>query len=203
MKKILILGATGLFGKALVKKLLENDDCEIVAFARHCKEIYADGERLTAINGDATKVEDLIAPTNGVDVVYCAVSGELLPIVAKTLVKVMPLCNVSRLLFMGAVGIYNEIPAELDDEDNVRNNPEQIPNLEAVDIIENSDLNYTILRPGYLQDGDVDDYSLTFKGEKAKGFESTIPSVVNLAVKLIADDALYSRQSVSITKNKI
>lgn len=174
MKRVLVLGATGLFGKAFVKKLLENENCEIVAFSRHCKEIYKDNERLTAINGDATKAEDLIAPMNGIDVVYCAVSGESLPTVAKTLVKVMPLCNVSRLLFMGAVGIYNEIPVELDDEDNVRNNPEQIPNLEAVEIIENSDLNYTILRPGYLQDGDEDDYTLTYKGDKAKGFESTI-----------------------------
>ncbi len=202
MKRILVLGATGLFGKALVKKLLENEDYEIVAFSRHSKEIYTDNERLTAINGDATNAEDLIAPMNGVDVVCCAVSGELLPIVAKTLVKVMPLCKVSRLLFMGAVGIYNEIPTELDDEDNVRNNPEQIPNLKAVEIIENSDLNYTILRPGYLQDGAEDDYALTFKGEKAKGFESTISSVIKFAVQLIADDALYSRQSISITKNQ-
>ncbi len=202
MKRILVLGATGLFGKALVNKLLENDKCEIVAFSRHSKEIYADSKRLTAINGDATKAEDLIAPMNGIDVVYCAVSGESLPTVAKTLVKVMPLCKVSRLLFMGAVGIYNEIPTELDDEDNVRNNPEQIPNLEAVEIIENSDLNYTILRPGYLQDGDEDDYTLTYKGDKAKGFESTISSVIKIAVELIADDALYSRQSVGITKNQ-
>jgi len=202
MKRILVLGATGLFGKALVKKLLENEDCEIIAFSRHSKKIYADSKRLTAVNGDATKAEDLIAPMNGVDVVYCAVSGESLPTVAKTIVKVMPLCKVSRLLFMGAVGIYNEIPVELDDDDNVRNNPEQIPNLEAVEIIEKSDLNYTILRHGYLQDGDEDDYSLTFKGEKAKGFESTISSVIKIAVELIADDALYSRQSVGITKNQ-
>lgn len=202
MKRILVLGATGLFGKALVNKLLENGDYEVIAFSRHSKEIYADSKRLTAVNGDATKAENLIAPMNGVDIVYCTVSGESLPIVAKTLVKVMPLCKVSRLLFMGAVGIYNEIPRELDDEDNVRNNPEQIPNLEAVEIIENSDLNYTILRPGYLQDGAEDDYALTFKGEKTKGFESTIASVVKFAVELISDDALYSRQSVSITKNQ-
>mgnify|MGYP007128042995 FL=1 len=41
----------------------------------------------------------------------------------------------------------------MDDEDNVRNNPDQIPNRKAADIVENSGLDYTVLRPGYLRDG--------------------------------------------------
>ena len=87
------------------------------------------------------------------------------------------------------------------DEDNVRNNPDQIPNRKAADIVENSGLDYTVLRPGYLRDGDKDDFTLTFKGEQAKGYVSTIPSVVGLAVRLIHDDTLYVRQSVSITRD--
>ena len=140
---------------------------------------------------------------NGVNVVYCAVSGEDLPKVADNLVNVMAKLNISRLIFMGAVGIYNEIPVELDDDDNVRNNPEQIPNLEAVETIENSGLNYTIIRPGYLQQGDENDYVFTLKGEQAKGYISSISSVVNFAENLIADDALYSCQSVAITKKQV
>ena len=87
------------------------------------------------------------------------------------------------------------------DEDNVRNNPDQIPNRKAADIVENSGLDYTVLRPGYLRDGDKDDFTLTFKGEQAKGYVSTIPSVVGRAVRLIHDDTLYVRQSVSITRD--
>ena len=109
--------------------------------------------------------------------------------------------GVRRLIFMGAVGIYDEIPADMDDEDNVKNNPDQIPNRQAADIVEDSGLDYTILRPGYLRDGDKNDYTLTFKGEQAKGYVSTIPSVVGLAVRLIHDDTLYVCQSVSITRN--
>ena len=78
--------------------------------------------------------------------------------------------NVKRLIFMGAVGIYNEIPEDIDPEDNVDNNPDQVPNRQAVDVVEASALNYTILRPGYLQDGDENDYTLTVKGEAAKGY---------------------------------
>ena len=202
MKRILVLGATGFFGKNLVNKLLENNNYEVVAISRHCKDVYTNKDRLIAVNKDATKEEDLNSVMNGIDVVYCAISGESLPIVAEKLLKIMPLHNVSRLILMGAVGIYNEIPANLDDDDNIRNNEEQIPNLEAVEKLENSNLNYTIIRPGYLQDGDENDYVLTFKGSLAKGFESTISSVINLALKLIDNDNLFSRCNLSITKNQ-
>ncbi|MGM9763456.1 MAG: aldo/keto reductase [Candidatus Cryptobacteroides sp.] len=67
--------------------------------------------------------------------------------------------------------------------------------------VENSGMDYTVLRPGYLRDGDKNDYTLIFKGEQAKGYVSTIPSVVGLAVRLIHDDTLYVRQSVSITRD--
>lgn len=107
----------------------------------------------------------------------------------------------SRLIFMGAVGIYNELPEGNGAEYNVDNEPPQVPNRQAVDVIEASDLNYTVLRPGFLQDGSEDDYMLTVKGEAAKGYVTTIPSVVKLAAHLIHDDTLYSRESVSITKD--
>lgn len=110
--------------------------------------------------------------------------------------------NIQRLIFMGAIGIYNEIPAGLYDEDNVKNNPEQITNLEAVSIIENSNLNYTALRPGYLIDGNENDYTITIKGEVITGYESTISSVINIAIKLIDDNSLYSRKSIGITKDQ-
>lgn len=91
---------------------------------------------------------------------------------------------------MGAVGIYNEIPDEIDGKDNADHEPAQIPNRQAVDVIEASNLNYTILRPGYLQDGDENDFVLTVKGEAAKGFITTIASVVKLAIRLIQDEKL-------------
>ena len=96
--------------------------------------------------------------------VYCAISGDDLPVIAEKMVSAMKKAGLRRIIFMGAVGIYDEIPADMDDEDNVRNNPDQIPNRKAADIVANSGLHYTILRPGYLRDGDKDDFTLTFKG---------------------------------------
>lgn len=198
---IAILGATGLFGKALVKSLSDDTDYHLTLIARHAKSEYQYNDRISVIDADATDIDTLKKALTGTDLVYCAISGESLPVVAANLVKVMPETGITRLLFMGAVGIYNEIPAEMNGDDNIDNEPAQIPNRDAVDIVEASNLNYTVLRPGYLREGNPDDYVLTVKGEAAKGYISTIPSVVEFAKKLIADEKLYSRESVSITKD--
>ena len=93
--------------------------------------------------------------------VYCAISGDALPKIARNIVAVMSESCVKRLIFMGAVGIYNEIPDEIDGEDNLDREPAQIPNRQAVDIVEASSLNYTVLRPGYLSEGAEDDFVLS------------------------------------------
>lgn len=198
---ILVLGATGTFGTALTEKLLKHTNDTITLFARHASEKYSASEHTAVIDGDALDLDDLKNAVKNQDVVYCAISGGDLPKVAENIVQAMTEANVKRLIFMGAVEIYNEIPEDIDPEDNVDNNPDQVPNRQAVDVVEASALNYTVLRPGYLQDGDENDYTLTVKGEAAKGYITTIPSIANLAVKLIYDSSLYSRESVSITKD--
>ena len=201
MRNVLLLGATGTAGSALTKKLLSETDSHLTLFARHAKEMYTDTDRISVINGDAENPEELKAVMPGQDVVYCAVSGNALPKIAENIVTAMTESGVKRLIFMGAVGIYNEIPDEIDGEDNLDNEPAQIPNRKAVDIVEASNLNYTILRPGYLRDGNEDDFVLTIKGESAKGYITPIPALVKFAVQIILDDNLYSRESVSITRD--
>ena len=201
MKNILMLGATGTAGSALTQKLLTDTDCHLTLFSRHAGEIYSDTSRIKVINGDAENIAEMKSALSGQDVVYCAISGDKLPKIANVLVSAMTESNVKRLIFMGAVGIYNEIPDEIDGDDNLDNEPAQIPNRQAVDIVEASDLNYTILRPGFLRNGNEDDFVLTLKGEQAKGYVTTIPSVLNLALAVIHDETLYSRESVSITQD--
>ena len=201
MKNVLILGATGTAGSALTKKLLNDTDCHLTLFSRHAEDMYTNTERTTVVNGDAENIEELRNIISGHDVVYCAISGNELPLIAQNIVTTMSECHIQRLIFMEAVGIYNEIPDEIDGEDNLDNEPAQIPNRRAVDVVETSGLNYTILRPGYLGEGDEDDFVLTVKGESAKGYTTPIPALIKFAVQLILDDRLYSRESVSITHN--
>ena len=60
-------------------------------------------------------------------VVYCAISGDNLPIIVENTVSAMRKAGLRRLIFMGAVGIYDEIPADMDDEDNVKTIPTKYP----------------------------------------------------------------------------
>ena len=131
------------------------------------------------------------------DLVFCAVSGVDLPVIARNLSEINP----KRLIFMTVVGVYNELAEDNGGEYNVDNEPEQIPNRNAVAIIENSDLDYTILRCGYLIHGKEDEYVITKKGETPKGYISTIESVKKIAADIIADPELYSKESISITKD--
>lgn len=199
--KILILGATGTFGRFLVNELLEKSSHKITAFSRHADEYYKEDARIRVINGDATDLNQLASAIVGQDVVYCAISGAELPEVANNLVATMGGKNTDRLVFMGAVGIYNEIPEDIDGEDNVDHEPAQIPNRDAVAVIENSGLNYSILRPGYLRMGCVDDCVLTRKGEPAKGYVTTMSSLAKLAMEMMEDEKKYAHESISITKD--
>ena len=201
MKQVLLLGATRTAGSAITKKLLSDTECHVTLFARHAEDMFSDSPRTTVVNGDAEQIENLKEAMQGQEVVYCAISGEALPQIAENIVAAMGECGVKRLIFMGAVGIYNEIPDDMDGEDNLDNEPAQLPNRQAVDIVEASDLNYTVLRPGYLKEGGENDFVLSVKGEPAKGYITTIPSLVKLAIQLISDETLYARESVSITRD--
>lgn len=196
---ILLLGATGTFGKSFTKRLLSDTDYNLTLISRNARNMYKDSDRQKVINADVTNIEELSEVIKNQDVVYCAISGDQLPIVAENIVKCIS--DNQRLIFMGAVGIYNEIPDELDGKDNVDNNIDQIPNRDAVNIIEKSNIKYTILRPGYLKDGSEEDYVITKKEEFAKGYITTIQSVEKVALEIMRNNDLHLNESISITKD--
>ena len=167
------------------------------AISKSARNIYEDSHRVTAKSIDATNQKDLEKALEGQDLVYCAVSGADQPVIARNLSEI----NVKRLIYMTVVGIYNELAEGNGDEYNVDNEKEQIPNRNAVDIIEKSNLDYTILRCGYLINGDEDEYVITKKGEAPKGYISTIASVEKIALEIIEDNKKYSCESISVTKD--
>lgn len=194
---IAILGATGKFGKRLTSKLLENEDYKLTLISKSAGDVFDENEQITAKNIDASNLEDLKEALENQDLVYCAISGSDLPSIAENLVEINP----KRLILMGAVGIYNELAEGNGSEYNVDNEPPQIPNTKAVKILEDSELDYTIFRPGFLRDGDEDDYVITHKGETPKGYYTTFQSVLKIALEIIENPELYFRESISITRD--
>ena len=70
----------------------------------------------------------------------------------------------------------------------------------ASDIIENSDLDYTIIRPGWLTDKNENVYEITAKNETFKGTEVSRKSVASLAVQIAKNPELHSKENIGVNK---
>lgn len=197
MKNILIVGATGTLGSATSKALLSETDDHLTLFARSAKRInVTDPQWETVISGDVLNDHDLDQALAGQDAVFAALSGDLAAY-AKKIVAAMNRNNVSRLIFISSMGIYNEIPASIGAGGNLESNPILQIYRDAADIIEASDLNYTVIRPGWFTGGPVN-YEITHKGEPFGGHDVSVSSIADLVTKLLDDDNLYSRESIGI-----
>ena len=197
MMNVAIIGATGKFGRPFTAKLLAKPDYHLTLLSKSAGNSYEDNFRVTARNIDATNIKDLKNVLQDQDVVFCAVSGTDQTAIARNLVELNP----KRVIYMSVVGIYNELAEENGGEFNVKNESEQIPNRDAVAIIENSNIEYTILRCGYLIYGEENDYVITKKGETPKGYVSTSKSVEKIALEIIENPEQYLRESISITRD--
>ena len=128
----------------------------------------------------------------GQDVVYANLAGQLEQ-QARRIVKAMQNTGVKRLIFISSMGIYDEVPGEhygsiLD------------PYRKSARLIEASGLDYTILRPAWLNDRDEIDYATTHKGEPFKNAHEQVSrkSVADLVVKLAMTPGMEVRSSLGV-----
>lgn len=195
-KKILIIGATGSLGRTLKAYLLEQTDYSLTLFSRSAQRIgNLNRTREQIVTGDVLETDELTKLVEGHDAVFAALSGNLGKM-AQSIVNAMEQAHTSRLIFISSMGIYNEIPSHIG-SGNLSTNSMLKPYREAADRVEASRLNYTIIRPGWFDNGS-DDYEITVKGEPFGGHDVSRNSITDLAYRLIADDTLYSRNSIGI-----
>lgn len=197
--KVLIIGATGSIGRVVLTELLKNTDAELVLAARHISQtMISDASRETAINLDVTNDQELATALDGIDFVFAALSGRMNTF-AKHLVKVMDQVGVKRLAFITTMGIYQEIPSWLGESPNPYHNLILRPYRKAADTIEDSDLDYTIIRPGWLDNGPAD-YELTKKGEPFGGHDVSRYAIADLVIKMVKNPEFGNRESFGINR---
>ncbi len=197
--KVLIIGVTGSVGRVVSTELLKNTDVELVLAARHISPtMISDASRETAINLDVTNDQELATALDGIDFVFAALSGRMNTF-AKHLVKVMDQVGVKRLAFITTMGIYQEIPSWLGESPNPYHNLILRPYRKAADTIEYSDLDYTIIRPGWLDNGPAD-YELTKKGEPFGGHDVSRYAIADLVIKMVKNPEFGNRESFGINR---
>jgi uncharacterized protein YbjT (DUF2867 family) len=190
---VLILGANGQIARYAIDLFLNETDAQLTLYLRNSRRLRnIDSNRVRVIEGDVLDIEKLKEAMIGQDVVYANLAGDLEQM-AKNIVEAMYATGVKRLIFISSMGIYDEVPGEkygsiLD------------PYRRSAEIIEASDLDYTILRPAWLTDQDEIDYETTQKGEPFKGRVVSRKSVADLVVKLALSPELEVRRSLGVNK---
>lgn len=195
MTNVLILGANGQIARVATQLFLETTSARLTLYLRNAKRLRdIDASRASIIEGDVLDTKKLTEAMVGQDVVYANLAGELQR-QARSIVQAMHAASVKRLIFVSSMGIYDEVPTEkfgsiLD------------PYRKSAAIIEASDLDYTILRPAWLNNDDEIDYGTTWKGEPFQNSAGVVSrkSVAHLVVKLATAPALNVRESLGVHK---
>ncbi|BDR52931.1 NAD(P)-dependent oxidoreductase [Bombiscardovia nodaiensis] len=200
MARVLIIGATGRVGSTTRDYLLERSEDQLTLMARHTQGLgQLDFSRERVITGSVTDSSKLQEALQGQDAVFAALSGNLTTM-ASSLVKGMDAAGVKRLIFISSMGIYDEIPASVGASGNLSHNPMLADYRRAADVVEGSDLDYTVIRPGWFIDGEDPDYQITHKGEPFGGHDVCVSSIADLVMKLIHDPHLGLHDSLGINR---
>ncbi|MBG9472174.1 NAD(P)H-binding protein [Priestia megaterium] len=193
MTNILVLGANGGIARVAIDLFLKETDNQLTLYLRNSSRLRnLESNRVTVIEGDVLDKEKLKNAVIGHDVVYANLAGSLEQM-AKTVVETMNETNIKRLIWISSMGIYDEVPGQ-------RYSTILDPYRKSAEIIEASDLDYTILRPGWFTNKDEIDYETTQKGEPFKGHEISRQSVADLVVKLATSPGLEVRKSLGVSK---
>ena len=192
MTNVLILGANGQLARNTTRVFLRDTDVKLTLYLRRAQRLRnPDPVRVTVVEGDVLDLPTLTAAMKGQDVVYANLSGAM-KTQAERIVQAMHTAGVKRLIFISSMGIYGEVPSEhyasvLD------------PYRDSAAVIEASDLDYTILRPGWFTRDAAIDYRTTQKGAPFQGHDVSLNSVSDLIVKLARSPTTEVRCSLGVS----
>jgi uncharacterized protein YbjT (DUF2867 family) len=189
MKNVIILGASGNIAKHAIDILARKGDINLTLFLRNKSRLRNnDVSKCHIIEGNVLDLHQLKEAITGQDIVYANLSGDLAAM-AKNIVKAMDEKGVKKLIFICSIGIY-DVPVR-----SVLR-----PYRKAADVIEASDLEYTILRPTWFTNADEVDYETTRKGEPEKGSVISQKSLATLITKIIEFPENYIRENLGVNK---
>ena len=199
MTNILILGAHGQIARVATDLFLKRTDARLTLYLRNARrlKLSAHADRVRLVEGDVLDATKLEAAMTGQDVVYANLAGQLEQ-QARCIVKAMEKTGLKRLIFISSMGIYDEMPGE-------RHGSILDPYCKSASIIEASSLDYTILRPAWLNDRDEIDYGTTQKGEPFRNAAEQVSrkSVADLVVKLAMTPGLEIGSSLGVHKEDV
>jgi uncharacterized protein YbjT (DUF2867 family) len=189
MKNVIILGASGNIATQVIDIMVKQGDIHLTLFLRNIRRLSnKDVSKCRIIEGDVLNYNHLKAAIAGQDIVYVNLAGDP-EVMATNIVRAMEETGVKKIIFISSIGIY-DTPLK----------PVLKPYRNAADVIEASNLEYTILRPAWFTDIDEVDYEITWKGEPEKGSVISQKSLATLITEIIESPEKYIRENLGVNK---
>lgn len=202
--KILILGAAGQISRMLRNELINKTDHFIVPYARngHKRLTINDQNREVIFDGDFKDKDRLIEAMKDVDLVYINDMGDDKS--TKTIVDAMQDAGVKRVIAASVLGIYDEVSGPFGEWNKrmIGRSPRMHSQIESARILENSNLDYTLLRLTWLynESGNVK-YMITQKGNPFVGAQVTRQAVTQLIMDIIEEKSdKYLQTSLGVSE---
>lgn len=189
MKNVIIIGAGGGLAAYVIEELQKLQDVQLTLFLRNKSRLRNKSiPNARIVEGDVLNFDQLRNAMEGQDIVFVNLAGNL-EAMAKNIVKAMQETEVKRIIAISSIGIY-ETPLK----------PVLQPYRKLADVIEGSNLDYTILRPTWFTSANEVDYEITRKGEPEKGSVISQKSIAAFITEMIQSPGKYIRESLGINK---
>ena len=158
---ILILGATGRVGSQLVNYAL-HDKHHVTALVRSPEKIQINNEHLTIIRGNVLNKEDIERAMHGIDVVISALSTDGTTTLSESMphiIEAMENEGIQRIITVGTAGILQsrttpDLLRYQSSESKRKLTRAAEDHHKVYDLLKQSSLQWTIVCPTYLPDGD-------------------------------------------------
>lgn len=201
MKNVIIIGANGRTAREIIRRVAEQPDVALTLFLRspeRIADIATDAMRL--VDGDAGDPEALRAAVEGQNIVIVTAGGLDLHETTSNVVAAAERAGARRIVTISAGGIYDELPEPFNSWDLQMVGSTRPANRAAADVVKQSSLDYTILRPVWLTDKKVTDVELTRKDETYRGTETSRASLGAFIADLVADPGSHIGENLGIAQ---
>ena len=201
MVKVVVLGAHGQVAQIAERFLFADQDVETTLFLRNAKRMEDAKSQARIVEGSATDAAQLEKAMKGQDIVYANLGGkDDIDLEAEAVVEAMHNANVKRLIWISTLGIYDEVPGKFGEWNKETLGDYITEYVKAAKRIEDSDLDYTIIRPTWMDNKNEVDYEKSKKGEPITDTEVSRKSVAAYVYHLIKNPKEDVKQSIGLGK---
>ncbi len=201
MVKVVVLGAHGQVAQIAERFLFVDKDVDTTLFLRNAERMADKKSQATIIEGSATDAAQLEKAMKGQDIVYANLGGQNdVDLEAEAVIEAMKNANVKRLIWISTLGIYDEVPGKFGEWNKKTLGDYITEYAKAVKRIEDSGLNYTIIRPTWMTNKDEVDYEKSKKGEPITDTEVSRKSVAAYVYHLIKNPKEDVKESIGLGK---